>query len=86
MKSVHRSTPVRFASFLAPIFLAGFLSAWQVPGPSAPQLLFVPGNRVPLSEYVAKNQFTATMHVEPEILQWICDHSGAVQVAVRKTS
>lgn len=48
--------------------------------------LFVPDGYVPLSDFVEKNATQATMHVEPEILSWIADRSGTVQVCVRKAS
>src|SRR5262245_35761252 len=39
---------------------------------SPPANVFVPNSYVPLSEFVSKTKFQqATMHVEPEILQWI---------------
>ncbi len=50
---------------------------------SSPDKLFVPGSRVPLSEFRRKTSGTVVLHVDPEVLAWIAAQSGAVQVAVR---
>jgi hypothetical protein len=53
------------------------------PLPSSPDKLFVPGDRVPLSEFRRKTSGTVVLHVDPEVLGWIAAQSGTVQVAVR---
>src|SRR6185503_4531908 len=53
-------------------------------GPSSATAVFVPNDRVPLSEFKYKSGSSVTLHVDPEILAWISVHSGTVKVCILK--
>jgi hypothetical protein len=78
-----RAVVLALAAALAwPALAAAQEAVAQVP-PSAAGQLFVPGSRVPLSEFRRKTTGTVVLHVEPGILAWIAAQSGKLQVAVR---
>jgi len=79
-----------FASLVAALALSVGADARQA-GPSSGSVMFVPSNRVPLSEFKVKNGNIVTLHVDPDVLTWIAAQPGAslpssVQVAVRKAN
>jgi hypothetical protein len=43
---------------------------------STPSSVFVPGNRVPLSEFVVKSTNAIVLHVDPEVLTWVVNPPG----------
>lgn len=57
--------------------------ASQASPASDPQAIFVPGDQVPLSEFVAGTaSVPVTLHVRPAILSWLSTHSHPIEVAV----
>lgn len=59
------------------VALAGLSAAASAQGPASPAAsVFVPGNRVPLSEFAVKATNTIVLHVDPEILNWILSPQG----------
>ena len=73
---------VALASAALALFALSGPSRAQGGTPSNPHALFVPGDEVPLSQFVAGSSGTpATLNVRPAILEWLVTHSHPIQVA-----
>jgi hypothetical protein len=81
---------IDLASAVPPLFallcLAPSVAATPQGPASNPGAIFVPTDRVPLSEFVDKTSTLVTVHVDPEILAWVSAHGSSVRVALQTSS